>query len=220
MRKLNLFWGICLMFFALSVAVVPAAQAQSKSVIKAAKKTAKKVAKDLEKEGWELVGIGTIEDAVYEALLKTKTGYHDYSVTVSDYGNLLLAQKAARLNAMAQYAAETNNEFDNLFDTQVTGIPQATTDQVKDGFTAHMGATINSQLREAYTLSRKVGNTYEVQAHYLLNLEDAFEYKLRALRQAITVAKLSKEHEAALEKGLEENHQKEMEEIENGEAEE
>ena len=220
MRKLNLFWGICLMFFALSVAVVPAAQSQSKTVIKAAKKEAKKVAKDLEKDGWELVGIGTIEGAVYDALLKTKTGYKDYSYTVSGQGNLGIAQKNARINAMAAYAAETATDIEDVLTNDIEGIPEAQVEQIKDNLTAYMKIGIRSQLREAYTLSRKVGHTYEVQAHYLLDPENAYEVKVQALLQAISVANLNKEVEQALKDKVEEDHQKEMEEIENGEAEE
>lgn len=220
MKKLNLFGCVCLMAFALSVLGVQVVCAQSKSIIKVAKKEAKKTAKALEKDGWELIGIGSIESAVYDALLKIKSGYKDYSYTVSEQGNLGMAQKNARLNALAAYAAETAGEIEDLFTNDVEGIPQAQIEQVKNGITAYMKVGINSQLHEAYTLSRKVGSTYEVQAHYLLNPDDAFEVKLRALQQAISIANLNKQVQAALEKKVKDEHEQEKAEVENGRAEE
>ena len=83
------------------------------------------------------------------------------------------------------------------------GIPQAAVEQIKDNLTLYSKIGINGQLREAYTLLRKVGSKYEVQTNFLLNPNDDYEVKIRALQQAISIANLNAEVSEALIKQVE-----------------
>lgn len=204
MKRSNLWACICLLTFAFSVFWVPVALGQSKSAIRSVKKEAKKEAKRLKKENWELVGIGSLEGVITDALIKIRVeGYNSYPVTLTNQVNALNAQKLARANAIAAYAAEVAGEIENLLTTSTDGIPQAAVEQIKDNLTLYSKIGVNGQLREAYTLMRKVGTKYEVQTNYLLNPSDDYEIKLRALHQSINIANLNAEVSEALIKQVE-----------------
>lgn len=204
MKKFNLLGCVCLLAFAFLMFVVPTTQAQSKSVIKAVKKEAKQEAKRLKKENWELVGIGSLEGVITDALMKIRVeGYISYPITLTDQAKALDAQKVARANAMNAYASEVAGEIESVLTTMTDGIPQAAVEQIKDNLTLYSKIGINGQLREAYTLLRKVGSKYEVQTNFLLNPNDDYEVKIRALQQAISIANLNAEVSEALIKQVE-----------------
>ena len=202
MKRMNWLLGACVMALTLVCGTGTSAFAQSKKDIKSAEKTAKKVAKERAKEGWTLVGIGSMEDAIADGILKQKEGYRVFTSEVSGHSSKSSAIADARMEAMIAYVTETSNELNGLMGNVQSGIPEAVVRQLSRDYTSAVQAGIYGQLREAYTLIRKVGNYYEVQANFLLNESDAFEMKQRALRQAIATANLNKEVAQALEESL------------------
>lgn len=201
MKRLNFLCSFLLFAFALSFSGV-SVYAQTKSQIKEAKKVAKSEAKKLAKEGWELIGIGSLESAIYEAYLKTKTGYSEYSSAVSRHSNQSQAIKQARIQAYESYAEEISTDLEAIVGNDAMGIPEATVEQMSNSLTAYSKASVYGQLKEAYTICRKSGNLFEVRSYFLLSDDDRFDAQLRALRQSIAVANLNKEVAAAMENDL------------------
>ena len=143
--------------------------------------------------GWELVGIGSLESAIEDAYLKTMTGYTEYSAAVSGFSTQSAAIRQARNQVREAYAQETATELQSIIGDQTLGIPAAVVEQLKSSVTSHSKASIYGQLKEAYTISRKVGNEYEVRSFYLLSDDDKFIAQLTALRQSIAITKLNQE---------------------------
>ena len=201
MKHFNLVQALLLLAFILGLST-SMSYAQTKSQKKEAAKVAKSEAKKLTKAGWELVGIGSLESAIEDAYLKTMTGYTEYSAAVSGFSTQSAAIRQARNQVREAYAQETATELQSIIGDQTLGIPAAVVEQLKSSVTSHSKASIYGQLKEAYTISRKVGNEYEVRSFYLLSDDDKFNAQLTALRQSIAITKLNQEISAAMEEAF------------------
>lgn len=201
MKRLNFLCSFLLFAFALSFCGV-SVYAQTKSQIKEAKKEAKSEAKKLTKEGWELIGIGSLESAIYEAILKTKTGYSEYSFSLNGYSSQGQALKMARAQVYEAYAQSVATDLETIIEVNSVGIPAAQVEQAVNNLTNFSKASVYGQLKEAYTISREVNGLYEVRSNYLISDSDKYDAQLKALRRAISVAKLNKEVAEAMEETL------------------
>ena len=186
---------ILLMAFLLAV---PSANAQLSD--KQCEKEAKKRAKSLRKEGYEVFGSSvTLEMALFLHNKKTLgvDGVDVLPGIASSVKSKNVATQWARQNACFQYAQSVNNQLKGRVAADM-GADAINKGNEKDKFYAAyesaVQAQINGVLKHSYSIIKDNGDgTYEVQAFFIVNEDEAHKARMRALENTLAETEMEQE---------------------------
>lgn len=167
--------------------------ANDRKAEKALKKEVKSRVKTLEKEGWEVIGLRSMDAVVTDYIKQLLTPGTDEIISlVNDISSPNVAMQQAHNNAMIRYASNAKSHVLGRVTAEVGNIDSQELDNFYAAYERLVSAEIKGELKETVTLRKKArGGKYDYQVFYLINEDDASKARIRAMQNALNESKLA-----------------------------
>lgn len=185
MKKIILFlMALCLM--------LPAAEAQNKTLEKARKKEYKTKMKEYKKENWKLFGSSRSLDVVllthYDKLNSLGDDGHEEMGVASRFKSKNVGHQMAINNACITYAQKAGSHVKGRIVSDMAG-DGVEADQEFDKFYAAYERLVEKEIKgemsESYSIIRDNGDgTFEMQTYFIVSEKAASKARIRALESA------------------------------------
>ncbi|MDR1725507.1 MAG: hypothetical protein LBR28_03850 [Bacteroidales bacterium] len=168
----------------------------------------KQISKKIQKEGFEIVGLNTLDNAVYQHLVSLSGGGKEVIGMAEGFKSENVGRQVAKNNAIIDYATTESNTIRGKItsNTFFEGVPATEFDKFYAAYQRHIQINLDGVLTESFSVisrNKKDGaNRYRI--YFIADDEKAKSMRLRALERAVVETKTAQEYATEIEKFINE----------------
>lgn len=164
----------------------------------------KQISKQIKKQGFQIVGLNTLDNAVQQHLINLSKGGKEIIGTSEGCKSENVCRQVAKNNAIIDYATTESNTIKGKItsNTFFEGIPQTEFDKFYAAYERVIQMNLDGVLTESFSIIKKENGINEYRIYFIANEEKAKTLRLEALKRAVTETQTIQKYSTEIEKFL------------------
>jgi hypothetical protein len=162
----------------------------------------KQISKQIKKEGFQVVGLTTLDDAVYLHLVNLANGGKEIVGMAEGFKSENVGRQVAKNNAIIDYATTESNTIQGkiVSNTFFEGVPQTEFDKFYAAYQRVIQLEMDGVLSESFAVinSKKGINRYRI--YFIADEEKSKTLRLKALKRAVAETQTIQEYATEIAK--------------------